>query len=247
MLWEKEKMPVTSIFSSGKESFWKHCGRRRKCWLLAFSPFPTMFCTLSNTNFNFWVTIVWSSTTSLYFYQSKILLFGKELRTLRKMNLKTWLVKEEMLVSSIYSFSHNDFYRCNICNLQLLLIDSVKNIVISQSVISSLQHKIFKFVYLTLSQTTNFRLFQTERVCRRQFQISWKWKKVIQTGYKQFLLFPQCFQKACFPGASKGVIVWEWVKESVAKELTLYHTIPTFNDFEKEACWQHWRKRRKCW
>ena len=24
---------------------------------------------------------------------------------------------------------------------------------------------------LTLSQTTNFRLFQTERVCRRQFQI----------------------------------------------------------------------------
>ena len=28
--------------------------------------------------------------------------------------------------------------------------------------------------------------------------------------YEQFL-FPQCFQKACFPGASKGVIVWEWV------------------------------------
>ena len=31
--------------------------------------------------------------------------------------------------------------------------------------------------------------------------------------YEQFLLFPKCFQKACFPGASKGVIVWEWVKE----------------------------------
>ena len=30
--------------------------------------------------------------------------------------------------------------------------------------------------------------------------------------YEQFLLFPQCFQKACFPGGSKGVIVWEWVK-----------------------------------
>ena len=29
---------------------------------------------------------------------------------------------------------------------------------------------------------------------------------------EQFFLFPQCFQKACFPGASKGVIVWEWVK-----------------------------------
>ena len=31
--------------------------------------------------------------------------------------------------------------------------------------------------------------------------------------YEQFLLFPQCFQKACFSGASKGVIVWEWVKK----------------------------------
>ena len=30
--------------------------------------------------------------------------------------------------------------------------------------------------------------------------------------YEQFLLFPQCFQKACFSGASNGVIVWEWVK-----------------------------------
>ena len=30
--------------------------------------------------------------------------------------------------------------------------------------------------------------------------------------YEQFLLFPQCFQKACFLEASKGVIVWEWVK-----------------------------------
>ena len=29
--------------------------------------------------------------------------------------------------------------------------------------------------------------------------------------YEQFLLFPLCFQKACFPGASKDVIVWEWV------------------------------------
>ena len=31
--------------------------------------------------------------------------------------------------------------------------------------------------------------------------------------YEQFLLFPQCFQmKAFFPGASKRVILWEWVR-----------------------------------
>ena len=33
--------------------------------------------------------------------------------------------------------------------------------------------------------------------------------------YEQFLLFPQCFQKVCFPGASKDVIVWEWVKSII--------------------------------
>ena len=31
--------------------------------------------------------------------------------------------------------------------------------------------------------------------------------------YEQFLLFQQCFQKACFPGVSEGVIVWEWVNK----------------------------------
>ena len=35
--------------------------------------------------------------------------------------------------------------------------------------------------------------------------------------YEQFLLFPRCFQKACFPGASKGVIVWEWAKECTCR------------------------------
>ena len=76
---------------------------------------------------------------------------------------------------------------------------------------------------------TNFRLFQIEKLCRRQFQIWRKWQKIIQTGrkncgkgeiarYEQFLLFPQCFQKACFPGASKGVIVWEWVKRGLCSK-----------------------------
>ena len=36
--------------------------------------------------------------------------------------------------------------------------------------------------------------------------------------YEQFLLFPQCFPKACFPGASNGVLVWEWVKNIVGEK-----------------------------
>ena len=66
-----------------------------------------------------------------------------------------------------------------------------------------------------------FRLFQTERVCdnfkfdENGRKLSKQVENTVGKGeiahYEQFLLFPQCFQKACFPGASKGVIVWEWV------------------------------------
>ena len=61
---------------------------------------------------------------------------------------------------------------------------------------------------LTLSQTTNFRLFQTERVGSRQFIYDENGKKFLKrventvgkgeiARYEQFLLFPQCFKKAC--------------------------------------------------
>ena len=61
---------------------------------------------------------------------------------------------------------------------------------------------------LTRSQTTNFRLFQTERICRRQLSIDENGrnfsKRIENTAgkgkiarYKQFFLFPQCFQKTC--------------------------------------------------
>ena len=39
--------------------------------------------------------------------------------------------------------------------------------------------------------------------------------------YEQFLFFPQCFQKTDFPGASKGVIVWEWVKQTISPFLSM--------------------------
>ena len=59
---------------------------------------------------------------------------------------------------------------------------------------------------ITLSQTTHFRRFRIERVCRRQFdkngrKVS-KWvENTVGKGeiarYEQFLLFPQCIQKTC--------------------------------------------------
>ena len=78
-------------------------------------------------------------------------------------------------------------------------------------------------------QTANFRLFPTERVLQTTISNLTKMAKKLSkqventvgkgeiARYEQFLLFPQCFQKTCFPGESKGVIVWEWVKPCRSK------------------------------
>ena len=52
---------------------------------------------------------------------------------------------------------------------------------------------------LTLSQTTNFMLFQIDRVCRRQFQILWKWNKVLQMGIKHCGKRRNCSLRAISP------------------------------------------------
>ena len=56
----------------------------------------------------------------------------------------------------------------------------------------------------------NFRFDENGRKLSKQVENTVGKEKIAR--YEQFLLFPQCFQKTCFPGASKGVIVREWVK-----------------------------------
>ena len=65
---------------------------------------------------------------------------------------------------------------------------------------------------------TKFGLFQTERVCRRQFKLDEngrkfpKWvENAVGKGeiarYEQCLLFPQCFQNGFFLGG-KGLMIF---------------------------------------
>ena len=90
---------------------------------------------------------------------------------------------------------------------------------------------------LTHYQTTNFKLFQTERLCRRQFKIWRKWKKVMQTGRKHcgkrrnrslraISPFPTVFSKGLFPWGVKRCrclgkslsLSWpitDWITDSV--------------------------------
>ena len=76
--------------------------------------------------------------------------------------------------------------------------------IIEISLIIYLQNLLFLSLYSTHYHTTNFRLFQTERVCRRQFKfddnrrkLSKQVKNTVGKGeiahHEQFLLFPQCF------------------------------------------------------
>ena len=52
---------------------------------------------------------------------------------------------------------------------------------------------------LTFSQMTNFRPFQTERVCRRQFHIWFKWQSVFQTSRKHCGKRRNCSLRAISP------------------------------------------------
>ena len=81
------------------------------------------------------------------------------------------------------------------------------------------ESKITKFL-LTYYQMTNFRLFQTERVCRQHFRIWRKCKKVIQMGRKHcgkrrncslraISPFPTVFSIGLFPrGVKRCHCVW---------------------------------------
>ena len=94
------------------------------------------------------------------------------------------------------------------------------------------QSKILSFgKELTHYQTKNFldwsKLKQVEDDIFKFDESNRKFSKWVENAvgkgeiarYEQFLLFPQCFQKACFLEASKGVIVWEWVNgDNVRKQ-----------------------------
>ena len=93
------------------------------------------------------------------------------------------------------------------------------------NIVDSLLLRTYGYDKLTHYQTTNFRLVQIESLqttisnLMKIAESSLNRKKnTVGKGkiahYEQFLLFPLCFRKACFPGVSKGVIVWEWVNST---------------------------------
>ena len=117
----------------------------------------------------------------------------------------------------------------------LTFVDCWDKIILNSSwemLISSPKARLITFskTRLTLSQTTNFRLFQTERVGRRQFQIRWNWQKVLQTGrnhcgkrrncsLRGISPFPAVFLKDLYCRQNQG-LVWERVNIVLSQQLT---------------------------
>ena len=137
-----------------------------------------------------------------------------------------------MLVTSIFSFSHNVF-----CSSQKEFLFICYIYFLSANAFNLVQSLNFTFGRVsTRSQTTNFKLFQTDRVCRRRFQICQKVQKVLHTGKKHCRKRRNCSYRAISPvptGFSKDLycrhvkpgLVWERVK--FRKEL-LYRLVKSF-------------------
>ena len=60
-----------------EEAFGKHCGKRGKLWLPAFSPFTTRFSTVSKRELIILATFKLTSANAFNLDQSKILLFDR--------------------------------------------------------------------------------------------------------------------------------------------------------------------------
>ena len=147
-------LPTVCIYFKRQEASWKYSGKRRKCCLPTFSPFYTMFCTSSQLKFVKWI-ILNPVPYDKILDQTKLKAFANN-----KSNVK------KMIIS---------------------VFDRVENIVVkipSKGVIVWEWIKLSSVNALNHYETTNFRPFQTERVCSRQFQIGRKWQKVIQMGRK---------------------------------------------------------------
>ena len=81
---------------------------------------------------------------------------------------------------------------------------------VGTSKLNPLPDKILDRSNLKQSADNNFKFHENSRKFSKRVQNTGDKGEIAR--YEQSLLFPQCFQKARFLGASKGVIVWEWVK-----------------------------------
>ena len=121
--------------------------------------------------------------------------------------------------SQVHSLSYS-LRALNLNVAQFLFGETVQTEIVlhSSMLLNKKKKKIWKTrvrIFLTLSQTINFGPVQTERVCRRQFQIWWKSKEVLQMDRKHCGKRRNCSSRAIspFPAVFSKVLQWRHVKK----------------------------------
>ena len=172
------------------KSLWKQCGKRSKMLFTSiFLLFPQCFLPYERTIAPF---------KAHYNCRLQIISFRTRLKFCRlRKELKSWKFRKLEILISYQSINYIS---------QVKSYDKGERAELDLIAVSTKP--------LTHYQTTNFRLFQTERVCRRQFEIWQKWQKVIQRGRKHcgkrrncslraISPFPTVFSKGLFPRGVK--------------------------------------------
>ena len=105
------------------------------------------------------------------------------------------------------------------------------------------------FTCSTHSQTTNFRPFQIERICRQRFQFDEN-NRVLQTDRKHFGKRRNRLLRAISPflhSVFKRLVQQTHENQGLFwKGLTHYHTMPHFDTLKIHSCGKHREKRRNC-
>ena len=136
-----------------------------------------------------------------------------------KMSLNwSWLSLQFFVSSSLFfsrsflrfqrTFQH--FHLIWNCHLQFLCVWKSLEFVIWERVNLLPDDKILDWSKFKQFANNNFKFNDNSRKFSKQVENTVGKGEIAR--YEQFLLFPLCFQKACFRGVSKGVTVWEWVK-----------------------------------
>ena len=146
--------------------FSKHYGKRRKCWSSTVSPFSSMFSTQPQTNLI--IQVINHIPSKPWFLR---LQYKSAENTVGKGEIDSY---EKFLLFPVFS-----------THLENVPPFSPNSKSLSSNSFSLDKSEILLFQRgLTLSRKTNFRLVQTERFCRRQFQIQWEWQKSLWMGRK---------------------------------------------------------------
>ena len=207
----------------------KHCRKRRYCSLLAISSFSTMFSKDLNSR-HIKTVLVWRRDAEKFKIDALIYRHSRSLLWLlnslqhdpeKKIFLKQCgKLGKCWLVTSIFPFptvfSRSTLLRASLnCGLHLfchaLNVDETK--------ILSFGKELNRF---NPCSSENFRLFQAERFCRRQFSIRWKWHKLLlqarkhcgkrrNSSLRAIPSFPQCFPKTYIADTWKLGLFWERV------------------------------------